>query len=391
MKKVLLLIDYSTEFSRRLLKGLIDYTKENGEWTFYRMPMYYKTLLGETGIYNWTKQWKANAIIAQWELGKFDIFKDLKIPVFLQNYKEKNDCFSYITGDYTGTGRLAARFFIQRGYKNFAFCGHKGFRWSIERAEGYQREIEKSGGNYYYFESEGINEIQWSKSHVELKKWLHLLPKPIALFACDDNFAIQISEICKMNKISIPQEISLLGVDNDELICNLSEPTISSIVLNIEKGGYEIGRRIDQVILNNKNESFNISIDPLYLELRNSTEKYSITNKYIREVINYIENNFRNDCNTKSLTDLVPLSRRSLETKFKEEIGTSVYQFILDRRIEYFANLLISTDKDVCEIAIEAGFNTCKNASRFFKKAKGCTPLEFRKKQNKSNEKTGLS
>lgn len=384
MKKVLLLIDYSTEFSRKLLKGLIDYTKVNGEWTFYRMPLYYKKLLGEIGIYNWAKKWNANAIIAQWDQGRFNIFKDLNIPVFLQNYKEKNDYFSYITGDYIGTGKLAARFFIQKGYKNFAFYGYKGFKWSVERAEGYQREIEKIGGSYYYFESDDLNGIQWSKSHAELEEWLHYIPKPIALFACDDNFAIQISEICKMSKISIPQEISLLGVDNDELICNLSEPTISSIVLNIEKGGYEIGRRIDQLILNSNNEPFNISIDPLHLNLRNSTETYSISNKYIKEVVNYMENNFRDDYNIKLLTDLVPLSRRNLEIKFKEEIGTSVYQFILDCRIEHFAKLLISTDREVCEIAIEAGFNTCKNASRLFKKVKGCTPLEFRKKNTVS-------
>ena len=73
MIKILLLIDYSTEFSRKLLRGLMDYTKENGEWTFYRMPLYYKTLLGEIGIFDWAKEWKADAIIAQWEQGRFDI------------------------------------------------------------------------------------------------------------------------------------------------------------------------------------------------------------------------------------------------------------------------------------------------------------------------------
>jgi LacI family transcriptional regulator len=94
MIKILLLIDYSTEFSRKLLRGLMDYTKENGEWTFYRMPLYYKTLLGEIGIFDWAKEWKADAIIAQWEQGRFDILKNLNIPVFLQNYNEKNNITS---------------------------------------------------------------------------------------------------------------------------------------------------------------------------------------------------------------------------------------------------------------------------------------------------------
>lgn len=383
MIKILLLIDYSTEFSRKLLRGLMDYTKENGEWTFYRMPLYYKTLLGEIGIFDWAKEWKADAIIAQWEQGRFDILKNLNIPVFLQNYNEKNEYFSYINGDYISTGRLAARFFIQRGYKNFAFYGYKGFKWSLERAEGYRSEVEKIRGNYYYYDSDNLNEIQWSRAHIELEEWLISLPKPVALFACDDNFAIQISEVCKMNHILIPQEISLLGVDNDELICNLSEPPISSIVLNIEKGGYEIGRQIDKIILNRRNEPFSISIDPLHIELRKSTEQFSIKDKNIIKVVNYIENNFRNNYNIKLLTDLVPLSRRNLEIKFRQELGISIYQFLLNHRIEYFANLLLTTDREVYEIASESGFNNCKNASRYFKKVKGYTPLEFRKKYKK--------
>ena len=384
MIKILLLIDYTTEFSRRLLKGLVDYTRDNGDWVFYRMPLYYKTLLGEMGICDWAKEWKANAIIAQWEQGRFDVLKELNIPVFLQNLMEKKEYFSYINGDYFGTGKLAARFFIQRGYKNFAFHGYKGFKWSEDRAEGYRSEIEKIEGNYYYFESNNLNEMQWSRSHVELENWLLSLPKPIALFACDDSFAIQISEICRMNNISIPQEISLLGVDNDELICNLSEPTISSIVLNIEKGGYEIGRKIHRQISNQSNESFSISIEPIYIELRKSTEQFSIKNRYIIKVLHYIENNYKNDCNIiKQLTNLVPLSRRNLEIKFREETGISIYQFVLNRRIEYFSMLLLTTDKEVADIVSESGFNDCKNACRYFKKVKGYTPIKYRKKHKK--------
>ena len=384
MIKVLLLIDYSSEFSRKLLKGLIDYTKKGGDWVFYRMSPYYKTLLGQIGIYNWAKEWEADAVIAQWEEGEFDILKNLNIPVFLQNYNEENEYFSYIGGDYIETGRLAAKFFIRRGYRNFAFYGHNSFMWSFERAKGYLSEIEKIGGNYYYYDSDKLNDISWSKAHIELEEWLSSLPKPIALLACDDSFAIQVSEVCRMNNILIPQEISLLGVDNDELICNLSEPPISSIVLNIEKGGHEIGRRIDQVIASQENEPFKISIDPLHIKLRKSTEKISVKNRYILEIINYIENNYRNDYNIQQLIDLVPLSRRNLEMKFREEIGISIYQFLLNYRVECFTNLLLSTDKAICDIAAESGFNNCKNASRYFKKMKGCTPLQYRNKYKTS-------
>ncbi len=380
MKKVLLLIDYSSEFSRRLLKGLIQYSKEHGPWIFYRLPSYYKTLYGKEGIVEWAKEWEADAIVARWDHEGTDLLKSLNIPVVLQNYKDRSDYFSNLTGDYIGTGEMAARFFIKRRYRNFAFYGNKGVVWSRERAEGFRKEVEKAVGNYYYFESENLDGEEWGTSHIQLDEWLLSLPKPVGLFACDDDFALRISQICKINNIKIPEEISLLGVDNDELICHLSDPPISSIVTDVEKGGYEAGRLIDRMIKGEIVEPFNIIIRPTRFELRKSTEKYDISNGYISQVVNYIEDNFNTDINIEELTELVPLSRRNLEVKFKEEMGTTIYQFILSCRIDYFAHLLLTTDRTLYDMALEAGFNDCKNISRIFKKHRGCTPVEFQKK-----------
>ncbi len=382
MIKVLLLIDYSSEFSRRVLRGLIQYSKEHGPWIFYRLPSYYKALYGKEGIVQWAKEWHADAIIARWDHEGTDLLKTLNIPVILQNYKDRSEYFSNLTGDYIGTGEMAAQFFVKRRYTNFAFYGNKGVVWSRERAEGFRKAVEKSGGNYYYFESENLSGEQWSSSHIQLDDWLLSLPKPVGLFACDDSFALQVSEICKINNIKIPEEISLLGVDNDELICNLSDPPISSIVLDVEKGGYEAGRLLNRLITAEKKEPFNIIINPIRFELRKSTEKYAISNDYISKVVNHIEDNFTAEINIETLTRFVPLSRRNLEVKFKQEMGTSIYQFILNCRIEFFAHLLLTTDKPLFDLALESGFNDCKNISRIFKKFKGLTPLEYRQKYN---------
>ncbi len=380
MNKILILIDYSSEFSRRLLKGLIQYSKEHGPWIFYRLPAYYKTLYGEEGIVEWAKEWEADAIIARWDQEGANLLATLNIPILLQNYKERSPYFSNLTGDYIGTGQMAAKFFIKRRYRNFAFYGNKGVVWSRERAEGFWKEVEKAGGNYYYFESENLNGEQWSKSHIQLDEWLLSLPKPVGLFACDDSFALQVSEICKINNIKIPEDITLLGVDNDELICNLSDPPISSIMTDVEKGGYEAGRLIDRFIKREITEPFDIIIRPTRFELRKSTEKYDISNEYISEIVNFIEDNFTTDINIDSFSEMVPLSRRNLEVKFKDEMGISIYQFILSCRIDYFAHLLLTTDRTLFDLALESGFNDCKNISRIFKKMKGCTPIEYRKK-----------
>ena len=380
MIKILVLIDYSSEFSRRLMKGLINYSKANGPFTFYRLPSYYKSLYGKDGIVELAKEWNADAIIALWDHEKTNRLKQLNIPVLLQNFKERSRFYSNITGDYYGTGVMAAKFFIQRKFKNFAFYGNKGVVWSRERGEGFQSEVEKVNGNFSYFETENLRGGEWSTSHIMLDKWLLSLRKPVALFACDDNFALQISEICKINNIKIPQDISLLGVDNDDLICNLSDPPISSIVLDVEKGGYEAGRLIHQLINKEKTEQFNIIINPTRFELRQSTELYNIKDENINKIVQFILEEFDTDISIEALSKIVPLSRRNLEVKFKNEIGTSIYQFILKIRINHFANLLLTTERSLFDLALESGFNDCKNISRIFKKFKGCTPVEYRDK-----------
>jgi len=183
-----------------------------------------------------------------------------------------------------------------------------------------------------------------------------------------------------VSNIDIPNNISLIGVDNDELICNLSNPTISSIITNDEKGGYLTGKLLHQAIKNNDITPFNVIIEPIRIELRQSTEKYNFTNKYVTQLSEYIDKNITSNLSVDELIEIVPLSRRNLENKFKEATGCSVYQFILDKKVEYIINELLTTDKSLLEIAIEVGFNDVRNAYRIFKNKTGYTPMNYRDK-----------
>lgn len=380
MIKILVLIDSSTESNRRFLTGLIRYSNEKGPWAFYRLPAYYKTLFGEIGIVERIREWEIDIVLVQWGYEEVGFLERLDIPVFIQNYKGKNDRFSRISGDYMGPGIMAAQFFAKRRFKNFAFYGNKNFFWSKERAESYRREVEKYAGNYYYFESEVFHGTEWSGSHVDLDNWLLSLPKPVGLLACNDNFALQVSEMCKINNIDIPNELVLMGIDNDELICNLSHPSISSIVTNDEQGGYDTGRMLHYLVVNKKNIPFNINIEAIRIEHRKSTEKYNISDEYILKTVDYIDKNIRECLSVEKLIEIVPLSRRSLEIKFREAMGVSLYQFILDKKMDCICDLLLNTNKDLLDIAIESGFNDVRNVYRLFKKNRGYTPIEFRRK-----------
>lgn len=380
MAKILLLTDFSSGYSRNLLKGIVRYSKEVGNWSFQRMPLYYRMLYGENGVVEWAKKWQADAIIAQLSDVNIELLNDLNIPIIVQNYRDRNKAVSNLTGDYFNTGVMAAKFFLNRGYRNFAFYGFKGAIWSRERADGYSHEIEKQGYKLAVLENDNKDREEWSYNHTVLGNWLQSLPKPVALFACDDHFALQISETCNVYNINVPDDIAILGVDNDDLLCNISDPPLSSIVLDVENGGYNAGKLLHQLITKEITEPFNIVVNPLIIEHRKSTEKYAVSDKNIRTILNYIEKNYANHLSVEELVKQVPLSRRVLEKKFKEETGESLYQYIQNYRIDQFTRLLITTDYSLFEAALQSGFENYKNVSRVFRKYKSLSPAEYRKR-----------
>ncbi len=385
MIKILLLTDFSSGYSRSLLENVVRYAREVGPWAFYRMPLYFRELYGDEGVVEWAKKWEADAIIAQFSDIDLSVLNQLNIPIIVQNYKERSSGISNLTGDYFGTGVIAANFFLHKGYKSFAYYGLTDTVWGRERGEGFKKIVSNKGYEVYEFNNrKRVPSEKWSFDVEQVSRWLLSLPKPIALFACDDYYALQITEVCKMYDISIPEEIAVLGVDNDKLLCNISDPQLSSIELDIENGGYEAGKLLHQFIEKKIIAPVDIIIKPVRIVPRASTERFAVSDRHIEQLLQYIDNNYQNPLSVDELTQIIPFSRRVLEKKFKRETGTSVY--LLDLRIEKFADLLITTDLPLIEAATRSGFTDYKNISRIFTKAKEMTPLQYRKRFTPKNK-----
>lgn len=381
MIKILLLTDFSSGYGRSLLEGVVRYAREAGPWVFYRMPLYYRELHGDEGVVRWAEEWGADAIIAQLTDVDLNVLNRLDIPIVVQNYKERCHGLSNLTGDYYGTGVMAAEFFIRKGYKAFAYYGFTDTVWMRERGEGFRDAVAEKGYPVYSFDDgRQSSGGQWNFDAERVSRWLLDLPKPIALFACDDYYALQITEVCKMYNIDIPGDIAVLGVDNDNLLCNISDPALSSIELDVENGGYEVGKLLHQFIEKKITAPADVIIKPVRIVSRGSTERFAVSDKYIGQVLAYIDENYCNPLSVDDLIRIIPYSRRVLEKKFKSETGMSVYQYIQQQRIEKFAALLITTDLPLTEAAAGAGFPDYKNVSRIFVKMKEMTPLQYRKR-----------
>jgi LacI family transcriptional regulator len=383
MIKIILLTDFGEEYGTSILKGVTRYSQKYGPWVFCRMPRYYSETKGIDGIRKWAKEWKANGIIGQlYNDANVERLWDDGLAVVAQDFKERHKNIPNLTGDYFKTGRMAAEYFLRKGFENFAFYGFKNIVWSRERAEGFENRLNEDGYEVHYFEQKRRLKTRelWYYKPSALSKWLKSLPKPIALMACDDNQGMHITEACRVTNIRIPEEVAVLGVDNDEMLCNLSDPPLSSVGLDTIKGGYEAARLLHTMIKTKNEEYYDIVVGPTQIVTRNSTDIYAAKDEYVGQALKYIHNNIEQNLNVKDVLQQVPLSRRSLEKRFSQVTGLPVYEYIFNLRIEKFTQKLLETDLSVFEIAVDLGLNNGKNIARQFRQIKGCTPTEYRKK-----------
>jgi LacI family transcriptional regulator len=381
MYKIILLLDFAEEYSKCLLQGISRYSNENGHWSFCRMPLYYRETLGTKGILNWAKDWRANGIIGQlYNEMETELYQSA-FPVIAQDFKERFRYLPNITGQYRETGKLGAEYFLKKGYTNFAFYGFNNIVWSRERAEGYESSVNSAGYHVHYFEHKKARSTDiWYYKSKSLSKWLKSLPKPIALMACDDNQGVHITEACKQNKIRVPQEVAVLGVDNDVMLCELSDPPLSSIKLDIERAGYDTARAMDLMISGSVKFYPDIQVSPLKVVTRSSTDIYASRDENITNALDFIHKNIDQNLLVDQIVKEVPMSRRSLEKRFVEVTGLPIYKYILKLRIEKLAQKLVNSELSVFEIALEMGLPDSKNISRQFRQIMDCTPLEYRRK-----------
>ncbi|SOE21078.1 transcriptional regulator, AraC family [Spirosomataceae bacterium TFI 002] len=380
MYKIILLIDFAEEYSKALLKGIAQYSKENGHWIFCRMPLFQRETIGMDGILDFSKEWGANGIIGQlYNDPGIEKFLKAGIPVIAQDFKERFREIPNITGAHKEAGIMGAEYFLKKGFKNFAFYGFKDIVWSRERAEGFEERITKSGYKVYYFEHAMSRSTEvWYYKPSSLSQWLKSLPKPIALMACDDNQGQHITEACRHANIRIPEDVAVLGVDNDEMICEFSDPPLSSIGQDTEKGGYDAAKLLHHMMDNGISEFYDIVVKPTQVITRQSTDIYSTNDKNIATTLKYIHQNIDKKLLVDDIVKQVPLSRRTLEKRFLKMTGYPIYKYIFNLRVEKLSQKLLETDLSVFEIALELGFTDTKNIARQFKQIKGCTPIEYR-------------
>jgi LacI family transcriptional regulator len=365
-----------------MLHGIFQYSNLHGPWLFYIQPEAYRESKEQT--YKWIKGLDADGIIGH--IQEADIVKmviKMGLPTIINGIVKPT--LKTFSKEYEQKviGRMAAKYFLERGFKNFAYCGFDGMAWSKHRGEYFGNAAAESGfETHFYWQPKAKLFRTTGKERNNLAKWLGSLPKPIAVMACNDDCSVDVLAASRIANIEVPKDVAILGVDNDELICELSYPQLSSIALSIRRAGYEIAKLMHKLVKGRKlaeNER-DVGIFPLYVVTRQSTNIMAIEDRQVEEAVKFIRKDFRKILQVNDIAHAVGLSRRSLEVRFRKALARSVHEEIKNSRVEQMANMLIGTNLSVSQIAGLLGYSNASNISRYFKQQRGISPSKYRKK-----------
>lgn len=381
--RLLFITDFTEQFAYRFLRGILNYSQSSEQWVICKMPPSYKRQLGLEGVVAWAKEWRADVVIAQFDPDDdVELFRKNGIIALAQDFISKFDTIPNITGDYLLTGKMAAEYFMAKGFQNFGFFGYNGVCWSDERCEAFRSRIEKTMGesNFYMYDKQNIDNM-WYYDQSILTDWLMSLPKPIAIMTCDDNQGNILLQACELCGLHVPFDVAIIGVDNDEILCNMSNPTMSTINIDIERGGYDTAAMVDKMMKDSSYKGEDIVLQPLSVVERLSSSVFATNDKEILAALRFIHANIDSKIQVTDVLKNVPLSRRLLEQRFKHMTGTTIYNYISFQRINRFAQLLLSSTESVTDIAARLDEPDTKSISRRFKEIKGCTPSEYRQRK----------
>ena len=210
--------------------------------------------------------------------------------------------------------------------------------------------------------------------------WLKSLPKPIGLMATNDYRARQVLDACEAAEILVPEGVAVLGVDNDEVACNLARPPLSSVNLNLRKTGYETAELLDKMMSEKQTEYQHITIMPTHVVTRESTDIMAISDPEVAEAVRFIRDNHGKLIQVADVARAVDVTIRSLQRRFRLALDRSVFDVISSSRMEYISRLLVETDWPISRIALDVGFSDVAHFVRRFRSVKAMTPLAYRKK-----------
>lgn len=373
-RQIALLIETSNAYARGLLRGVRAYAHEHGRWSTY---------LVEHGRGDppprWIRNWKGDGVIARIENRAIArAIKATGLPVVDVSAARLIPTAPWVETDDRAIARCALDHLAERGFEHFAYCGDRRFEWSRLRQERFAECVAARGRVCHTLVTEPDAAAAPERQQRDIARWIRTLPKPVGVMACYDIRGRQVIDACRAAGVAVPDAVAVIGVDNDELLCDLSDPPLSSVIPDSHRTGHTAAAMLEQMMRGRSVDCGGVFIEPLGVATRRSTDALAIADPHVAAAIRYIRDHACDGINVEDVLDHVPVSRRILESRFRKHVGRTPHEQIARLQLDRVRQLLRDTDLPLHAIAERAGFSHAAYLSAVFKKSLGEPPSHYR-------------
>ncbi len=310
-----------------------------------------------------------------------EALREAGLPVVNVSGRVEQVGLTNVINDDARVGELAGRFFARRGFRHFGFCGVTRHQSSRLRADGFHRTAGAAGAVApdLLLPEMPEGDAPSLKAVSRIAAWLQPLPKPLAVFCFNDAVARAVAEACTDLKAAIPDDIAILGVDNDDIQLGFSALALSSIELNRRRIGFLAAQRLMQMVRQPDLPPETLRVPPLKIVARGSTDKLAVNDEVVAEALDYIADHLGNKIYVDEIARAVGVSRRSLEMRFKAALDSSVYTEVQRQQLERAEVLLMEHPKmTIAEVAYACGFQDARHLSVVCRRKLNRTPGSLR-------------
>jgi len=369
---VALLVEISRSYTRNVLRGIGDYARIYGPWLFHipaEVPV--RTIPSKD-------EWDGDGIIAQPRQNPDFVKKlaDCGLPVVSLSGPPGAGGLPAVRANQEAVAELAIAHFRDRGFVRFAYCGIPNEHLWPPTGELFKTLAESSGYSCDVYRP-GFDPSARTIRVAQLAAWLKTLKKPIALLAANDLRAREILDACRLSRIHVPEDIAVLGVNDDELICEMANPPLSSVVPNARRVGYEAAAMLHRLMMGKKVVT-DIVVDPLGVKTRQSTDLLAIEDPEVSKAVRFIREHCCEAIRVDDVLDQVALSRRALEKRFQLAMGRPPHREIRRAQLERVKELLVKSDYKLEKIAEMTGFSSAQYLAGLFRRSMKMTPGAWR-------------